>query len=382
MSVLKTILISVAVVLVLVVVLAGVGFTILLSNFGLAPRQAFEVYREQQRVAAAIHNAEAPIDSPDAVSDAGFVNIGGIEQWITIRGKNRKNPALLFLHGGPGDAQSQLAYIYRRWEESFKVVQWDQRGAGRTYGRNGSATPDMTLERIIEDGLEVAEHVRTRLGKRKVILVGHSWGSVLGVSMVMRRPELFSAYVGTGQIVSWAGQMPQEYAYTLARLEADHEEDGIKDLSRLGPPPYRTLQEDERMRKWLNRYLPDADKTYLLASVMLAMRNSKYSLKDVQDKQTGHLSFSLPRMHSIYSDIDLNVLSHQIPIPFFVIDGREDRITPPELAADYLQKIAAPQKGMELIDGAGHFAVMSHSEEFLRILLAKLGPIADTSRTE
>jgi pimeloyl-ACP methyl ester carboxylesterase len=121
-------------------------------------------------------------------------------------------------------------------------VQWDQRGAGRTYGRYGNATPDMTLDRMIEDGAEVADYARSRLGQKKIILLGHSWGSVLGVYIIKRHPELFSAYVETGQIVRWADDTASEYAYTLARLSADDKDSAVAELRRLGPPPYKTAR--------------------------------------------------------------------------------------------------------------------------------------------
>jgi alpha-beta hydrolase superfamily lysophospholipase len=133
------------------------------------------------------------------------------------------------------------------------------------------------------------------------------------------------------------------------------------------------------MRKWLNRYLGDADKLYLLTSVGLMMRNARFSFRDFQDLQTGHLTFSLPKMYNITAAIDLNSLGYDMPIPFFIIDGREDRIVPPDIAAEYFRKIRAPQKAMVLIDGAGHFAMMSNSDEFLRILIDRVRPEAHES---
>ena len=142
------------------------------------------------------------VTTPNGIDEANYVKIGGLEQWITIRGEDRKNPVLLFLHGGPGDATNPWGYAgFRNWLKYFTVVQWDQRGAGRTFGRNGAAAAStITIERMVQDGVELAELLSKRLQKDKIVLVGHSWGSILGVFMAKARPELFYAFVGTGQV--------------------------------------------------------------------------------------------------------------------------------------------------------------------------------------
>ena len=351
-----------------------------LANFGLSPEEALQVVRMQQADAAAIRNAEGPISTPNGVAERGFVRIGGIEQWVTIRGDDRRNPVILVLHGGPGDSISQLAYFFRHWEQEFTIVQWDQRGAGHTYGLYGKATPNMTLDQFIEDGAEVADYARRRLGQQQIILIGHSWGSALGVYLVKRHPELFSAFIGTGQIVRTADLQTRYYAYTLARLRVDGNDAGVAALVRIGRPPYRTGKEQELVRFWLNRYLGVSDAGYLLASTGVALRNAKYSLADFRALQAGHLSFSLPVMGATYDAIDLDTLGYDIDVPFFIIDGQADRLAPADLAAAYLQKIRAPQKDMYLIAG-GHFALLSDSDEFLRILIDRVRPLAISDNT-
>ena len=142
------------------------------------------------------------ITTPNGIDERKYVTIGGIEQWITIRGEDRDNPVLLFLHGGPGDATNLWGYaVFRSWLKYFTVVQWDQRGAGRTLGKNGrSIAETITIDRMTRDGIELAEFLRKSLNKEKLILVGHSWGSILGLFMIKARPEIFSAFVGTGQV--------------------------------------------------------------------------------------------------------------------------------------------------------------------------------------
>jgi pimeloyl-ACP methyl ester carboxylesterase len=141
---------------------------------------------------AAAHESRVPAEacaSPNTrVYDAGFIPIGGIEQWVTITGERCENPVLLFLHGGPGNPMSPYAAtIFSGWERDFTLVQWDQRGAGRTFGRNPPGDTRLTVRRMTDDGLALAEYLRKRLGKRKVVLVAGSWGSILGVHMIKAR---------------------------------------------------------------------------------------------------------------------------------------------------------------------------------------------------
>src|SRR5688500_1447220 len=142
--------------------------------------------------------------NPTGIREHGFIRIGGIEQWITVDGADRDNPVVLFLHGGPGNATSAFAgAMFAGWEKDFTLVQWDQRGAGRTFGRSGpSIASTLSTDRMASDGVEVAEYLAKRLDKRRIILVGNSWGSLLGVHIVKRKPALFHAYVGTGQFVN------------------------------------------------------------------------------------------------------------------------------------------------------------------------------------
>lgn len=145
------------------------------------------------------------IDPAKGIDEGMYVHLGGIDQWITIRGEDRQNPVLLFVHGGPGDVTNPWSYAYfAPWEKYFTVVQWDERGAGRTLTKAGpSVATTMTLDRMTQDGVELSEFLRKHLGKDKIILVAHSFGTILGLRMVGARPDLFYAYVGTGQVADW-----------------------------------------------------------------------------------------------------------------------------------------------------------------------------------
>src|ERR1051325_8709547 len=136
------------------------------------------------------------ISSAKGIDERSYITIGGIEQWVTIRGEDRNNPVLLFLHGGPGDVTNPWTFaLFAPWQKHFTVVQWDQRGAGRTLRKSGQAVaPTMTVERMAQDGIEVAEYLRTHLRKDKIIVVAHSFGSIFGMRMISARADLFHAF--------------------------------------------------------------------------------------------------------------------------------------------------------------------------------------------
>jgi len=309
-----------------------------------------------------------PPGSRSAIAEEKFVRIGGIEQWVSIRGADTRNPVIVVVHGGPAVANSSLPGPYRAWEGNFTVVQWDQRGAGKTFGRNGKSTPDVTAERIAEDGIEVAQYSRHRLDKQKVILLGHSWGSLLGVTMIRKRPDLFSAYVGTGQVVSFARATKAQYGDLVRRAGAEGNQDALLKLHDIGPPPYEMGPKFFELQAWNDRYLPRADADYLHTMVDMVRAAPKSTPQETQSWIDGR-QFSMRLLSGAVLAADLPAAEgYEMPVPFFIIQGSEDRITPTALVEDYFQHIQAPRKAMALISGAGHFAYATHGEAFLAAL--------------
>lgn len=152
--------------------------------------------------------------------------LGGLDQWIQIRGQDRTKPILLFLHGGPGFPQMPFAHLNAELEQYFVVVQWDQRGAGKSYSR---AVPDesMRVAQFVADAHELVQSLLARFGARKCYLVAHSWGSLFGAQLVARYPELFFAYVGIGQTVDLPQTEQVLYQFALDSAQNDRNEDAI-----------------------------------------------------------------------------------------------------------------------------------------------------------
>ena len=314
------------------------------------------------------------ITTPNGIDDARYVEIGGIPQWITIRGEDRSNPVLLFLHGGPGDATNPWGYAgFRSWLKTFTVVQWDQRGAGRTLGRNGpSLGPTISIERMARDGTELAELLRTTLKQDRIILVGHSWGSTLGVFMVKARPDLFYAFVGTGQVADPSRNYAVAYAEVLKAARARGEQRAVEELERVGAPPWADGAGYRVQRKWANLF--EGADLFLSSTLGLALVAPGYSSKDVNDWLDGQ-SLSAQRLVPQTNALDAKALGGEFAVPVFVFQGAEDFTTPTSLARSFVASIRAPRKAFVAIDGGGHFAVFMQSDAFLKELVARVLPL-------
>jgi pimeloyl-ACP methyl ester carboxylesterase len=314
------------------------------------------------------------IDTKRGIDEASFVPIGGIEQWITIRGQDRSNPVILFVHGGPGDTTNPYSMPYfAAWEKVFTVVQWDERGAGKTFGRSGpSVKPTMTLDRLAQDGVEVTEYLRSHMGKRKIILVAHSFGTILGLRMVQARPDLFFAYVGTGQVADETREYTIAYNALLKKAESTHNDEAIEELKAIGPPPYADWKGYQVQRKWANRF-EHADE-FLAGTMALSLSTPGYTVRDLNDNIDGQ-SFSGDALVPQARSATMKDLGLKFALPMFFFEGTEDFTTPTTLAREYLNALHAPVKEFVPIPG-GHFAVFMNSDEFLRQLAVRVRPLA------
>jgi len=317
------------------------------------------------------------ISSPKGIDEAQFVKIGGIEQWVTIRGWDRDNPVLLFLHGGPGDVTNPWTFaLFAPWEKNFTVAQWDQRGAGKTLRKNGPAiAPTITVDRMVQDGIELSEYLRKHLGKDKIIIVVHSFGSILGVGMARARPDLFYAYVGTGQVADETKNYVVAYDALLKKARALGDQRAIEELNHVGPPPYESGEGYRVQWKWANAF-EGADQ-FLAGTIgltLVAPGSSVQELNDIGDGEILSAEQLVPRTNSSGP----KELGLEFSIPMFFIQGAEDFTTPTALARNYLESIKAPRKEFVTINGAGHFAVFMHSDQFLQELIKLVGALTAT----
>jgi len=302
-----------------------------------------------------------PIDGPGAVCEAGFVRIGGIEQWVTVRGHDRANPPLLLLHGGPGAPFTPFNPRLRPWEERFTVVQWDQRGGGRTFIHAGDQQPDLSLELLVTDAIELAEVVHTRFGQQ-ILLVGSSLGSLIGAIVASRRPDLFSAFVAANLFA--ADSAAEGWRAVRAHAVASGDVRGVAELDALGPDPREwTPGQAEDVNKRAIKATPEVpDMVYDLILPAL-MYDPTLSLSDIGAINRG-MQRSLATLQPEYSRFDFDALGWAYEIPYVVVHGAADLISPVVAARRHWERIVAPDKAFIEVEGAGHLVEFVDVERF------------------
>ncbi len=285
---------------------------------------------------------------------------------------------LLIVHGGPGDAESWNILGFTYLEKDFVVAQWDQPGAGHTFGRaKGRIDPGLTIDEVAADGVEVADYLRHRLHKPKLVLLGHSWGSVIGVKMAKARPDLFYAYVGAGQVVDNRKGEALAYSQLLAVAKARGDQKAVAELVKSGAPPYSDYRQFLMERKWAMAFEPGGpSRLDQLAAPLLAPRAR---LIDPWNWMAGFMAsqahFFHGRMDGPFMKVDLTKLGSDFAVPMFVFQGDEDNYTPALIAAAYVRQLNAPRKAFVTIKGAGHMAITTHPVEFLGLLRRYVLPL-------
>jgi pimeloyl-ACP methyl ester carboxylesterase len=317
--------------------------------------------------------------SPNGIVEQQFVPIGGIEQWISIRGEDRNNPVLLLVHGGPSSTYSVFIPTLRHWEQHFTLVQWDQRGAGKTWARNGKAgTGELSFERLAQDAIEVIEYLRQRLAKERVILVGSSVGSLIGVMVAQRRPDLLSAYVGTDQ--NGPGTLELSYKLTREWLREAGNQKGVKAVEALWRTyPRWTPRDLHQFHQWTLKAGEAKGVPNFAMNVMFPamMSSPNHTFAEIRDIERG-MNFSLDTLFQELLSFDMRRLGLSFAVPFFVLQGDSDIFTPVAAAKAYFDEVQAPHKAFALIRNSGHLAAFTRPEQFLEELLLRVRPLAFT----
>ncbi|NOK19988.1 alpha/beta fold hydrolase [Corallococcus carmarthensis] len=322
------------------------------------------------------------IATREGVEELLKIPVGGTEQWSSVRGRDRNNPILLMIHGGPASPELPTSWAFQGgWEDFFTVVQWDQRGSGKTYNANDPARigPTLSLDRITEDAAEVVQYLRGRYGKEKVFVLGHSWGSLVGLGLAHRHPELLFAYVGMGQVISGQENERVGYALTLAAAEAAHNAEALQELKSIAPYPEQDgslpIQKLGIERKWSNAFGGlvhgrDGIGHYL----NLAELSPDYTAKDVEAMDLGS-QLSLPHLLPDLARFDfMQVTDFGCPVILFA--GRHDTTTPSQVAAGWLQRVSAPSKQLVWFEHSAHMMMVEEPGRVLLHLVQDVLPLA------
>lgn len=317
----------------------------------------------------------ASIDGEQSIAELRRITLGGFPQTVLLRGTDHRNPILLYVHGGPGSAQLPIARTYSdEIEKHFVVAHWDQRGAGASC--DGIDWSSLTLERIVGDTIELAE----RLGNgNKIFLLGHSWGSLVGALAAQRRPDLFYAYVGLGQLVHRDAQEQISYDWVVEQATRERNTRALSELATIHPP-YTTQREFKLQRGWLSHYNGEIYNTRRALEVLPALLfGREYSLS-TRLSYPGCFRQSLEALLPDRLHVDLFTKIPRLDVPVFLFAGRHDYNTPFALVEEWSTRLQAPRVEMVWFDDAGHFVPIEAPEDFQARLIEKLLPLAQPHR--
>jgi pimeloyl-ACP methyl ester carboxylesterase len=328
--------------------------------------------------------ARAAQDHPSAackpgqpIHESGYVNIGGIEQWISIDGADCAKPALLLVHGGPGNPISVYQNgPYDAWTRDYVVIHWDQRAAGLTWARNAPSEDTLlSLAQMRDDGIALSRHLLTRLGKRKLVLLGSSWGSILGGHMAARSPELYCAWMPVAQVVDSVQTMRASREIILARARAAQDGATVEKIEALGAPPWTNPRNFGILRRAIRKYEATvADPAPAAWLEWKAARSTPKARADYEAAEDySYIQFVGMKGDGIASSVDMMRQAVDFRVPVYMVHGEHDLLAPKEIAQRYFDRITAPRKQLEIVARAGHDPNLPLVEAQARMLAKQLG---------
>lgn len=319
--------------------------------------------------------------TPRGIQENYTLEIGGIPQWVYVRGQDRENPILLFVHGGPAAPIQPTAWQFQRpLAEYFTVVNWDQRGAGRTYlaSRPEDVAPTLVVDRYVDDIIELTEHLRTRYHKRKVILVAHSWGTIIGLKAAAKRPDLFHAYVGAGQVIDGHANEAISFDYGMKRAKADNNLAAIKEMETIAPYPGNQPITRDRVivaRKWPQHYggltAYRSDSNYYYRGGQLS---PEYAPADLAAVDKGSV-LTVDRVMDAVLNANLQTV-REMKVPVVMFYGRHDYTTPTAPVAKWMAELQAPLKREVWFEHSAHMMFWEEPGKLLLSLVEQVRPLA------
>lgn len=316
-----------------------------------------------------------------SIAELTRVEIGGHDLAMMIRGHNSESPVLLLLAGGPGG--SELGAMRRHLEaleQNFLVVTWDQRGTGKSYSEL-DPTSTLTLDRAVRDTVEVTNYLRDRFGKNKIYLVGQSWGSILGVLAVQEHPELYEAFVGTGQMVS-----PREtdrifYRDTLAWARETGKRDVVATLTDIGPPPYESILPYESALSYEHEVYPydHSQNSEGEGGFSENLFVEEYTLLE-QIHALGAFMDTFSVLYPQIQQIDFREDATRLDVPVYLVQGRHEAGGRAELANEWFKQLEAPSKKLIVLNTSGHRPLWEQPEQFHEVMTDTV--LAETARDQ
>lgn len=318
---------------------------------------------------------------PGSIAELSMVEIGGCKQGVLIRGHDIENPVLLYLSGGPG--QSSLPHprvIFSDLEQDFTIVSWDQRGTGKSYAAL-DPTSALTLEQAVADTVELTNYLRNRFDEEKIYILGESWGTTLGVLAIQKNPELYHAFIGSGQMVSQRETDRRLYADVLELAAQQGNNALAEQMHTYGEPPYADIPYAYAfvMGYYDALYQPyTPPQSYLLKGSGAnlgpwGVMGSEYNLIEKANVLRGLIDmFTL--MYPQIQQVDFRRDAARLEVPVYILDGAAELTARRDLALEWYALLEAPIKRIFTFENAGHAVAFEQYAEFHRILLETVLP--------
>lgn len=332
------------------------------------------------------------IVSPEGVELARYLTLGGARQWITVRAQDRRAPLLLYFHGGPGGALSDIAYMFQRpWEDYFTVVQWDQRGFGRSAIDGAGLQGTLNVEQVVADAIELIEHLLGEFDQPKLFVLGQSWGSALALEVAHRRPDLFYAAAGIGQNVDMRGTFVETHRLMTHHARATNDETLARQLTALGPMPsiddldawngwVGTVQTEMVRRgfSWRNFQGPEPMWSARIIAGRLVAPNLDPPVTPDPPFEGGPAAPFAEMIRSVARWSARESIGVAFKVPIIILHGRYDWQTPITLARAYFEEIVAPHKRFVEFPQSAHVVTMEEPGRMIVTLVKELLPFAAT----
>lgn len=321
------------------------------------------------------------IHTPRGIEELEQIEVNGSKQWISIRGLDRANPVLLVLHGGPGSALMGMTWAYQKpWEDFFTVVNWDQRGVGKSFSAADSARlgATLSLEQLARDAAVVVRHLREKLGPRKMAVMGYSFGTSIGPRLVEMHPEWFSVYVGVGQM-SNENNEKIIYDELVQRARAKNDTAVLRELEAIAPYPPTDRRPNYRELNMIRRYTALFDgnwygKKNLGLYYALPAWGPDYSLEEAAN--VGPAMGWMGRHLVDGSGGELPRIVDTFQVPVVILGGRYDLMTTYGGARAWFEKMTAPKKEFVTFEHSAHFIMFEEPGRFLLTLVNTVHPLA------
>ena len=306
------------------------------------------------------------------ISEKIRVDINGVQQGMFLQSRDQANPVLLFLHGGPGMPTYFLNRNYPTGlEELFTVCWWEQRGAGLSY-YSDIAPETMTLEQLIADTIEVTNYLRSRFGKEKIYLLGHSWGSYLGIHAAARAPELYHAYIGMAQVACQIRSENAAYDYMLAQYRERGNRSMVRKMEKTPismtvPLPQPYMRARDALMHGLGVGTMHDMKSVINGIFFPVMGSREYSVREKINIWRGK-AFSRGRLWDRMLMTDLAAKVPELGLPVYFCHGIFDYTVTCNETRKYFQELRAPLKGFYTFEQSAHSPAYEEPKRMLQIL--------------